>query len=207
MQALKVIWVMVGPAKNSFVTRSGYLNYKPQVYLFLFSEETLDCTAPSSLGKKHAFLPAADHSPIYMYHGITGPVLHKFYRLRSKSGVVFSLEYGKAKKTNTCTILLTDNSFAMVLYFVSSGEDNYYAFVEKLIKVEPCIRAIEDQRNLHDLLERYRATNICHHIQRVRHGGQLDLVAVDRIQKRCVYMNMGQDKVFVSIPPNFVEHC
>lgn len=76
-----------------------------------------------------------------------------------------------------------------------------YALVEKLEEKER-VFTFADITN--PGLVKYRGIELLPHLRRVKRGG-MTIIPVRAIQRKCVYMELG-NKIFISQPPNLVEH-
>ena len=164
--------------------------------------------SPIVVGRKSSFHPTEEEDIIVgrflQENNFTDVPLFKFLRLKKDGELIYSRHYQRAKTRNAYTVLLNAGDVVIVLYFLLLG-DQLLAMVEKLDTVNASFPICDDVLQNH-VLRKYQNMKLCHHIREVTSHKELKIIPVSCITKKCVYMKLNNDKTYVSIPPNLLEH-
>lgn len=192
-----------------------WLNYVNSSNLFSSSiiarssdREESNKDSPTIVGKRSTFHPTEEDGIIVDYflqeNNLKDVPLFKFLRLKKSCELFYSSQYKRAKTRNAYTVLLDSADVVIVLYYLSIG-DQLLAMVKKLDTVYTSIPICDDVLQ-NNVLRKYLNITLCHHIREVKSQMGLQIISVSCITKKCVYMKLNNDKTYVSIPPNLLEH-
>lgn len=137
--------------------------------------------------------------------GENGTDIVKFFRLRNGSDTIYSKDYHRVKTRNSYTVMLNNAEFCIILYFLRIG-NNLHAMVRKLNTVNLSFPIVEDDTLQNDVIRRYQNSSLCTHIKEVQSESSLCLIPTTNIKMKCIYMKFSPRNIYVSVPPNLLEH-
>lgn len=129
-----------------------------------------------------------------------------FLRLQNGEEVLYSKEYQHRKTRNSYTICFNHNQeemYGSIVTFICTKKN--YAVVEKFHTEEfKLTHEVEEAISNTQLLE---VNNLCEHIVMVvSEATECLIIPIENIVTKCVLMKIGPGIIFLSKPPNLLEH-
>ena len=136
-------------------------------------------------------------------------LVSKCQRVQTNIGVIYCEEYKRTRSRNSYSVAYKNAgntySFGSVKYFIKT-EENIFAVVRKFLTTENSL--LDFNLVQERVLKKYKDSNLCLQYQQLsqRHRETIELVNVENITSKCVYIECQKGKKFVSVPSNVLEH-
>lgn len=129
-------------------------------------------------------------------------------RISKGDGVFYSKDYQLAKTKNSYTVLYLDQNnvkkYGLVLSYVDVTDALYAVVLEcrtDVFSLDENMKGAVQDENLLPYIGK-----LCPHIVKLSSYGEKILVPVRNVLKKCVFMEIKEDLIFISRSPNYVEH-
>ena len=132
----------------------------------------------------------------------------KCFRVQNGVGVLFSEEYKRTKQRNSFSVMYKEGDtkkFGTIKYYLKI-DNNLFAIVNKFQMSQNTLLNLDAVRNP-DLVK-FKSRNLCPQYSQLseQQREELELVPVQNITAKCVFMACQKNKKIVSCPPNMLEH-
>lgn len=132
-------------------------------------------------------------------------IAKKCFRVQTKIGVIFSKEYQKTEKNSFSVEYFCGESkrYGKIIYFIMK-EGRIYAVIEKFTTTE--LSLLEAAKLKNSVLKMHK--DLCPQFIQIktRQRKQKEIIPVEHINKKCVFMCCQEHKQILSLPANMSEH-
>ena len=147
--------------------------------------------------------------PLLQLHDIHNDNFRTFPRLRIGDSTYYCMRYQNAKTRNDCVVsfLQEDNniSYGSVIVFLESGNLKYAILQKYEVEAFTLENEMKNAITMPNL-RKYLDKPLCPHI--VKKTGCIGKIVlpIQSLRKKCVMIELDKDHLYISCPPNLLEH-
>lgn len=131
-----------------------------------------------------------------------------FNRLTFEGTVFYAKEYqtSKTRKDYLCTYYENDEIKKGTIMLFLEYNGNEYAIIQECLTYPFTLDDKINRKIKNHTLKMYTNSELCRHLESIQDYGDKKLYNCNKILKKCVLIEVYNNKSCISIPPNTLEH-